>query len=305
MTAVDWTAITPGPHDIRLIVADMDGTLLDGDSRIPDGFWPLLGELQARGVEFVPASGRQLATLQTMFSHEQAAGVSSFVAENGNVVMADGDIVDVHGVGWDLTRDVIDMVDQAVASGRHDIGLVVCGLKTAYIQRADKPFVDECSKYYQALRIVDDLHDVLGTPGETVLKLAIFDFGAAEPMADELLSDIARTWAVVVSGAHWVDIMDPATNKRQGVVALQRSLGVTPAQTAVFGDYLNDLEMFDAGEWSFAMANAHPDLKQAAHYVAPANTEHGVLTVVRRLLGIGGSQAAQATQTEQTAQTVR
>ena len=32
MTANDWTAICDKPHDIRLIVADMDGTLLDGDS---------------------------------------------------------------------------------------------------------------------------------------------------------------------------------------------------------------------------------------------------------------------------------
>ncbi|MBT1172455.1 HAD family hydrolase [Bifidobacterium sp. MA2] len=286
MTAKDWTAISRGPHDIRLVVADMDGTLLDGESRIPDDFWPLLADLRTRGVEFVPASGRQLATLRSMFETEAADGKAmSFVAENGNVVVADGEIVDVHGVGWDLTRDLIDIVDRAVEAGSHDIGLVVCGLKTAYIQRTDQPFVDECAKYYKAMKIVDDLHEILGTPGETVLKLAIFDFGDAESMAGDLLGDVAREHAVVVSGAHWVDIMDLDTNKRQGVVALQRHLGVTPAQTAVFGDYLNDLEMLEAGEWSFAMANAHDDLKAAAHWIAPANTEHGVITAVRRLIG--------------------
>ena len=291
MSAQDWTTITAGPHDIRLVVADMDGTLLDGDSRIPDDFWPLLDDLKARGVEFVPASGRQLATLKSMFESDGSGETGrsdramSFVAENGNVVVADGEIVDVHGVGWELTRDLIDIVDRAVESGSHDIGLVVCGLKTAYIQRKDKPFVDECAKYYKAMKVVDDLHEILGTPGETVLKLAIFDFGDAEGMASDLLGDVARTHAVVVSGAHWVDIMDPATNKRQGVVALQRHFGVTAAQTAVFGDYLNDLEMLEAGDWSFAMANAHDDLKAAAHYLAPANTDHGVIHAVRRLIG--------------------
>ena len=89
---------------------------------------------------------------------------------------------------------------------------------------------------------------------------------------------------MVVSGKLWVDIMNIETDKKQGVEALQRVLGVTPAQTAVFGDYLNDLQMLDAGGWSFAMANAHPDLKRAARYIAPANTEHGVLQVVRRLV---------------------
>ncbi len=65
MTANDWTAICDKPRDIRLIVAEMNGTLLDGDSNIPDDFWQLLDELHAKGVEFVPASGRQLATLRS------------------------------------------------------------------------------------------------------------------------------------------------------------------------------------------------------------------------------------------------
>ena len=59
---------------------------------------------------------------------------------------------------------------------------------------------------------------------------------------------------------------------------------MTPAQTAVFGDLLNDLEMMGAGELSFAMANAHPDVKAASNYGAPANTENGGMVVLDRLL---------------------
>ncbi|NEG89776.1 Cof-type HAD-IIB family hydrolase [Bifidobacterium aerophilum] len=286
MTAADWTEIT-GPADIRLVVADMDGTLLDEHSQIPSGFWPMLERLQSRGVEFVPASGRQYATLRSMFA-DRVPRELSYIAENGNVVVADGELIEVHGVDVAVSRAVVDMVDTAVANGTHDIGLVLCGLNTAYIQRTDPAFVDECRKYYHALEIVPDLHAVLPSVergDETMLKLAIFDFGDAESMAGDLLGDIARDWQVVVSGAHWVDIMNPQTDKRRGVEALQRHLNVAPAQTAVFGDYLNDLEMLSAGEYSFAMSNAHPDLKAAAHYIAPTNVDHGVLTVVDRLIG--------------------
>ncbi len=41
----DWTSIET-PQDIRLVVADMDGTLLDADSELPVGFWPLLDRLE-------------------------------------------------------------------------------------------------------------------------------------------------------------------------------------------------------------------------------------------------------------------
>ena len=55
MSAADWTTIDQ-PQDIRLVVADMDGTLLDEHGRIPEGFWDMLARLRARGVEFVPAA---------------------------------------------------------------------------------------------------------------------------------------------------------------------------------------------------------------------------------------------------------
>ena len=251
MTAADWTTIGQ-PQDIRLVVADMDGTLLDERSRIPDGFWPMLARLKRRGVEFVPASGRQYATLRNMFA--------------------------------DKAAEILD-------GG----GLVVCGLKSAYVQRSDKPFLDEVGKYYAALSIVDDLHEVLDfaqepsayTPdgdAEIVLKLAILDLDGSERFTNEKLTHLRADYQVVVSGKLWVDIMNIETDKKQGVEALQRVLGVTPAQTAVFGVYLNDLLMLEAGDWSFAMGNAHPDLKAAARYIAPSNVEHGVLKVVDRLV---------------------
>ena len=275
MTAADWTTIGQ-PQDIRLVVADMDGTLLDERSRIPDGFWPMLARLKRRGVEFVPASGRQYATLRNMFADKAAeildGGELSYIAENGNVVALDGKVVEVHGVDLDVTRHVIDLVDDAAASGEHNVGLVVCGLKSAYVQRSDKPFLDEVGKYYAALSI------------EIVLKLAILDLDGSERFTNEKLTHLRADYQVVVSGKLWVDIMNIETDKKQGVEALQRVLGVTPAQTAVFGDYLNDLLMLEAGDWSFAMGNAHPDLKAAARYIAPSNVERGVLKVVDRLV---------------------
>ena len=69
MSAADWTTIDQ-PQDIRLVVADMDGTLLDEHGRIPEGFWDMLARLRARGVaaqhvrfEGVRSAGRGRAFL--------------------------------------------------------------------------------------------------------------------------------------------------------------------------------------------------------------------------------------------------
>ena len=283
MNATPWTQSTPLPSDIAMVVADMDGTLLDGDSRIPEGFWPLLARLQRAGIEFVPASGRQIFTLRDMFGNAMPTG--SFIAENGNLVVARGRTTGVTALPAHAVVQMIDLLAGADLPQGHDVGMVVCGEHGAYTNRKDTPFVDECRKYYHRLAFLDDLHKaVMGPHADRILKVAVFDFGDVRVPADTLFAPLRDRYQVVVSGAHWVDIMYAHTDKRRGVVALQEQLGITPAQTMVFGDYLNDLQMLGAGEWSFAMANAYPDLLREARYIAPANTEYGVLRIIDAML---------------------
>ena len=101
-----------------------------------------------------------------------------------------------------------------------------------------------------------------------------------------LLTEALRPFQVVMSSEHWMDIMDPGVNKGVALQALRLALNATPDQTMVFGDYLNDLEMFTEATHSFAMANAHPRLTSAARYIAPSNTDHGVIRTMAQLLGV-------------------
>lgn len=136
-------------------------------------------------------------------------------------------------------------------------------------------------KYYARLEIVDDLDAV----DDQVLKLAIYDFDGGEEHTAVAFADLRETHQVVVSGLHWVDIMNATVNKGVALRNLQAALGVTPAQTAAFGDYLNDLELLQAADWSYAMADAHPDVAAVARHRAPSNADAGVVTVIEGLLG--------------------
>ncbi|MFG3093387.1 Cof-type HAD-IIB family hydrolase [Streptomyces sp. NPDC048202] len=268
-----------GPADIRLVVTDMDGTLLDDDKCPPDTLWPLLAELRRRGVLFSPASGRQYATLAREFA-EVAEGMV-FIAENGTYVVRDGvelssDPLDAASAA-DLARTVRGLAARGV-----DAGAVVCGKRAAYVERTDEAFLAEVRKYYVEHRVVEDVTAV----DDEIIKVAVYDFGSAETGAAPALAPYADSHQVVVSGEHWVDVMNRTANKGAALRGLQRELGITPAQTMVFGDYLNDLEMLDAADWSFAMANAHPDVMQRARHLAPSNNDQGVPRTVARMLGI-------------------
>ncbi len=219
-----------------LVVCEMDGTLLTSDDEIPASFWPLLEVLRERGATFVPASRRQYATVTRSFA--DAPGDIAYVAENGDLVAHRGEVVSKTTVDAALVARMVAATRRSEA----DVGLVLCGVKSAYVERRDPSFVRETKKYYARLEVADDLTHVQ----DETLKLAVYVFGPAEPLARTTFAPLAEGYQLVVSGAKWKDIMDRDVNKGRAVRELQAALGVLAERTVVFAKYLNDLEMLDA-----------------------------------------------------------
>lgn len=278
----------PTDADIRLIAVDMDGTLLDEKKQIPDGLWPLLDTLAQRGIIFAPASGRQCWTLVDMF--DRVGQDLTVIAENGAIVMRSGIEVSSVPMDHDTVAAVVRLVRQQQEAG-HNCGLMMCGKASGYVERHDPAFLEAVAPFYHRVTQIPDQVAVLddfdsGAINDDVIKLALFCFDSVLPAAQGALEPFASTHQYVVSGHNWADLQMKGVDKGDALAALQERLGVSPEHTLAFGDFHNDLGMLERAHWSFAMANAHPDVLAAARYVAPANTEGGVLTVTRHLLGL-------------------
>jgi hypothetical protein len=268
-----------GPADVRLVVADLDGTLLDGDGRLPEGTTEVIRALRERGVAFAPASGRQHATIARLF--DEVLDGLDVIAENGAYVTRDGVEVAAHTLDPEWVRSVLRFCRDLSARGA-DLGVVLCGKESAWVERTDDVFLREAERYYVRLATTADLTAVR----DGVFKLAVHDFGDPTAFTAPALTDFCDPQPVVVSGRHWVDVMGSGVDKGLAVRDLQGALGVTPAQTMAFGDYLNDVEMLDAAEHSYAMANAHPGVLARARHRAPANTDGGVLATLRSVFAL-------------------
>ena len=125
--------------DVRLVAVDMDGSLLDDAKRVDPSFWPLLDALVTRGVAVCPASGRQYATLRRQLGRDDLV----YVAENGALVVRDGEVLAVDGLDPATARDVVRTV-RAHAAGGADVGVVLCGRASAYVERTDAAFLAQC-----------------------------------------------------------------------------------------------------------------------------------------------------------------
>ena len=271
-------ASLPTEIDLRLVVTDMDGTLIDDEGRVPAGLMDAVADMRDAGIVFAPASGRQLANLRAVLG--SAVDDSPLIAENGSFVVHGGEEIHSDTISAQDAEAAITMTRRLVDSG-HDVGAVVAGKYCAYIERSDAAFLKQAGLYYEALEIVEDLTAIAL---DEVLKVAVFDFDDVEKGSSQALTAAVPHVQTVVSGMHWTDMMSVRASKGRALAALQARLGILPEQTAVFGDYLNDLDLYDHADLGFAMRNAHPGIHAAATYTAPANTEDGVLRTVEELL---------------------
>ena len=257
----------------------MDGTLLTSDNKLPEGFDETMTELKKRGVLFAPSSGRQYASLIRSFDKYRDEFL--FLCENGTLVMHKDKEIFSSPIGSETAKKVL-----AVAEDFKNILRVYCGKKDAYIlHEQNKPEYNvELFKYYTHANFVDSFDNLDDIP----LKVALFDpTGNTRENVYNKLSQFYGTLQIVLSSDYWVDVMSPSINKGVAVKNIQRIMNVKPEECAAFGDYLNDCEMLQSVGYSFAVSNAHPDVKKVAKFETVSNDQSGVIVGIRRLIAYG------------------
>lgn len=250
----------------------MDGTLLDAHGNLPPDFSELHERAESLGCTLVPASGRQLATLKWMFPH-----VGTFIAENGAVVMHQGEVI----ATFPLPAETVHSVRETSAAITQPHTLVLCGSETAYVRKdVSAAARAEIAKYYKSVTWVDSLE---GVPDTGIIKIAMYCEAGSEAHLLAPVSAAVGFDNIAVSGAVWLDVMAAGVDKGEALAALARLSDVPLSRTAAFGDFLNDYELLQRAGLAIAMDNAHPSLKEIADIIAPPNTEYGVSTVLREL----------------------
>lgn len=258
---------------VRLIAVDMDGTLLNSRHEVGDGFWDLYRGLEAAGVTFAAASGRQHDSILEKIGRVGDSLV--ILGENG-----------AYGTyrGRELVKTVLrnDAVVELVRRLERlpDVNAVLCSPHKAYVQSNRDAFLDFMSEFYTAYEVVPDLSKVR----DELVKVALHHPIDSESEIYPHFSDLEPDLKVKVSSKYWVDISHPIANKGHALNLLQQQIGVTAAETLAIGDYKNDLEMLAVADFSYAMANAHPDVKAVAKFHTSSNDEHGVEEVLAQVL---------------------
>jgi Cof subfamily protein (haloacid dehalogenase superfamily) len=269
-----------GNFMIRLVVSDLDGTLLDSDKRIHDEFWIVEQQLAEKGILFSAASGRQYYSILDQFERVKERVI--IIAENGTYVARNGVVLHKQGLDKEAAREFID-----IARKLKDVYIVYCCENSAYIEKPDERFYSEAVLYNKRLQVVDDVTRV----DDYLLKFSLCDFAGAEQNSLHHYKKYENDFKVVIAGQKFLDITHPEANKGSAVKILQEKFSISPAETLVFGDYPNDLEMMDSARYSYAMKNAHPEILKKAPFVTEYdNNNNGVVEVIKKYCLNGAMQ---------------
>ncbi|MBR1421223.1 MAG: HAD family phosphatase [Selenomonadaceae bacterium] len=269
---------------IKIILSDMDGTLLDENSKLPAKFEETMIELKRRGVIFAPASGRQYKSLRNLF--EKHLDEFIFISDNGTMVFQNDQEIFSSVMNLDEVTAIMK-----TAIELPNIFSVFCGKKNGYYLESQKSpeHLMELEKYYPNHQAVANFDEVTQKFHDQPIKLAFFDVtGHAETSIFKPLSKFeSDSIHVVQSSDFWIDIANLGVSKGSAVQAIQKHLGIKPDECAAFGDYMNDFEMLQSVYYSFAMANAHPEIKKIARFETSSNSESGVIVGIQKLIEEG------------------
>jgi Cof subfamily protein (haloacid dehalogenase superfamily) len=260
---------------IKLITSDIDGTLVpDGYNEINPELFEVILKLRAKGIQFAAASGRQWASIESIF--DPVKEKIFYLSDNGAYVGCHGRNLFINTIEPETIMDMVKEVRKI-----EGLEVMVSGPDVVYLETKDQEFFDWLIHGYKfQAQWVEDLTKV----ESEFIKVSVYRKSEVEENTRMLRTMFKDRLKMTISGDMWMDCMRPGINKGQAVKLLQDSLGIKPEETMAFGDQLNDIEMLQQAYYSFAVGNAREEVKNAASFQTDLNINDGVLKILKLLL---------------------
>ncbi|TXE07010.1 HAD family phosphatase [Seonamhaeicola algicola] len=258
---------------VKLIVSDMDGTLLNSNHEVSSLFLEQFKSLKQNNIKFVAASGRPYYSIVNKL--ETIKNDIIIVAENGGLVIEN----DKQLLSTPINTNNIYDLEQIIDANNH-IHAVFCTKSKGYFKSNSFGYIPVLSEYYPTFKVIDSVNEI----EEDIMKIAIYHSEDSEKYIYPLVKHFESNYAIKISGKNWLDISDSLANKGHAIKMLQEKYNISENETMVFGDYNNDLEMLKIAKFSYAMQNAHKNVKLIANYETKSNDELGVEFIIDKLL---------------------
>ncbi len=260
---------------IKLIASDMDGTLLDENSQVPEETYELVRALKKEGIHFVVSSGRRYDTLSEFFA--PIKDEIDYVASNGTQVYVGGEVLDREVYSHAAIKRLEKVIKKFDC-----LHLVLFDRKNSYL-------LDDYDVYEREIdKDLPNAHRIYEAPSPdvSIIKADVY-CSCKEHLMDmtyALTRELGDEFVFAPSGQAWIDPIQRGVNKATGIKQVMDYYNVDASEVMAFGDAMNDYEILRMVGESRAMGNARYAIKQIAKKTIGTNKEHAVQQAMRELL---------------------
>lgn len=256
------------PDDaIRLVLADVDGTLVTPDKQLTPATVAVVHALHGAGILFAVTSGRPPRGMAMLV---EPLGLSTPIAAfNGGVVVEpDMQVVDERALAPELVDPIVGLLE---SSG---LSVWVYRRQDWYVLDANGPHVRrEATTVAFEPTVVESLHGF--TDGAAKIVGVSDDQSTMDAATAATRDRFGDHVSAAQSQPYYLDVTHPDANKGSVVQSLARRFELAPGRIATIGDMPNDVLMFAHSGLSIAMGNASPEVQRAARRVTCSNTDEG------------------------------
>jgi hypothetical protein len=268
---------------IRLMLADVDGTLVTPDKVLTDRAIEAVRHLHDAGIVFAITSGRPPRGMAMLVGPLDLQ--SPIAAFNGGLIVGpDMTVIEQRVIAQDLVIPIADLM--------RSYGLDVWIYRGAdwYVHDPEGPHVarETWTVNFQP-KVMPRIEDVT----DNVVKIVgVSDHHDAVANASSAARDrFGDHVSAAPSQPYYLDVTHPEANKGSVLRYLARRYELSAAEIATIGDMPNDVLMFANSGLSIAMGNADPGVKRAARRITDTNDNEGFAKAVERfILAATGAQ---------------
>jgi hypothetical protein len=260
----------------KMLVLDMDDTLLTDDHKISEENKEMLFKAQELGVYVVLASGRPTPAM-TAYAKELKLNDSYMISYNGAVIT-------------DLKEDKIIFEQTLSQQQIHELYDYSLKSKTHIITYVDGKIVSETdSEYIEVERTITGLeHDKVPSFKNKVKSSAIKCILLEEPSyLKEVEKDLKTAMphlSVCMSKPFFLEVAQNGIDKGASIKFLAEKLNILQSEIIAVGNAGNDLTMIEYAGLGVWVDNVTPELRDKGDVIVASNNDHGVAEVVRRFI---------------------
>jgi len=263
---------------IALVVSDVDGTLLTRDKRLTEAASAAVRRLHDAGIGFTITSSRPVIGMGFLIDQLKITlPVGPF---NGSSMVApDMKPIEQHLIPASAVRRSLELFKQ------NGIDIWLFTNEHWFAQNADGEYVPNEKRAIRAdPTVISDFTPYLSQACKVVGSSS--DFALLARCEAEMQKALGTEATAIRSQNYYLDITPPGQDKGTFVQAMARRLGIATDAVATIGDMHNDVAMFKASGFSFAMGNANDHVKQCARYVTDSNENEGFAKAIDVILGM-------------------